>query len=135
MNRLSPRAKKSLTRIGDILLPKNGDFPSFSETGSIEHIDSLTAYASESDIKDLNRALSILSFMPDFVFRWLVSKMQNSQSSAGMLSSVFRQLDFGLRGLIFSCYYSGKTGSHYKGKNPLEVIGFEIKRVEEDGTA
>ncbi|HXH17580.1 MAG TPA: hypothetical protein VNJ07_00750 [Chitinophagales bacterium] len=131
MTSLSPRAKKSLVRIGDILLPKNEDFPAFSETGSIEYIDNLTACAPESDIHDLNRVLSMLSYMPDFVLKWLVSKMVNSHNSNGMLSSVFRQLDFGLRGLIFSCYYSGKTGSHFKGKNPLEVIGFEIKRVED----
>ena len=130
-NQLSPRAKQALSRIGDILLPKNGEFPSFSETGSIEYIDDLTAYAPESDIGDLSMVLSILSFMPGFILKWLVNQMENSQNSSGMLSSVFRQLDFGLRGLIFSCYFSGKMGTGFKGKNPLDVIGFEIKRVED----
>lgn len=129
-NTLSPNAKKALTRIGDILLPRNEEFPSFSETGSIEHIDSLTEYAPESDINDLNMVLSILSYMPDFILVWLVGKMENSRDTTGTLGSVLRQLDFGLRGLIFSCYYSGKVGSGYKGKTPLDIIGFEIKRVE-----
>ncbi len=129
-NSLSPSAKKALTRIGDILLPKNGEFPAFSETGSVEYIDELTAYAPESDIGDLSMVLSILSFMPDFVLNWFVSKMENAQQSEGMLSPVFRQLSIGLRGLIFSCYYSEKMSAAYKGKKPLDVIGFAVKRVE-----
>ena len=129
-NTLAPSAKKALTRIGDILLPKNGEFPSFSETGSIAHIDELTAYAPEGDIGDLNMVLSILSFMPDFVLNWFVSKMESAQQSEGMLSPVFRQLSIGLRGLIFSCYYSEKMGAAYKGKKPLDVIEFALKRVE-----
>lgn len=120
-----------MIRIGDILLPKNGEFPSFSETGSAEHLDDLTAYAPEGDIRDLNMVLTVFSYMPDFILKWLVSKMEHAHSSSGMLSTVLRQLDFGLRGLIFSCYYSGKTGTLFKGRNPLDVIEFEIKRVED----
>lgn len=130
MATLSNRAKKTLTRIGDILLPKNGEFPCFSETGSISKVDDLTAYAPEGDISDLSLLLTVLSFMPDFVLQWIVNKMENAQYSNGILSPIFRQLDFGLRGLIFSCYYSGKMGPSYKGKDPLDVIGFSIKRVE-----
>ncbi len=131
MANLSPRAKHALSRIGYILLPKNGDFPSFSETGAIEHLDGLTEFDPAGDISDLSMVLSILSFMPEFVLKWLVNKMETSQDSEGFLGPIFRQLDFGLRGLIFSCYYSGKMGSGFKGKNPLDVIGFEIKRVED----
>lgn len=130
MATLNASAKKSLTRIGDILLPKNGEFPSFSETGSIEHIDELTAYAPEDDISDLNTLLSVLAFMPGFVLKWLVNKMENAQMSNGALASLFRQLDFGLKGLLFSCYYSEKMGAAYKGKKPLDVIGFSVNRVE-----
>ena len=130
-HQLSPRAKKTLTRIGDILIPRNGEFPSFSETGSIEHIDHLTAYAPEGDLKDLSMLLSVLSIKPDFVLRWLVKKMEQSPNSNSMIAPLFRQLDFALRGLIFSCYYSEKMGAAYNGKKPLDIIGFGIKRVED----
>lgn len=130
MAHLSAQAKKTLTRIGDILLPENGEFPCFSKTGSIEYIDELTAYAPESDIGDLNMLLTALSFAPDFVLKWLVGKMENAQASDGGLSSLYRQLDFGLRGLLFSCYYSEKMGAGFTGKKPLDVIGFEIRRIE-----
>ena len=127
---LSPAAKKTLTRIADIMLPANGEFPSFSQTGSIEHIDELTAYAPDDDIGDLSMVLTLLSVTPGFVLRWLVRKMEGAQHSEGMLAGLFRQLGYGLRGLIYSCYYSEKMGKAFTGKKPLDVIGYEIKRVE-----
>ena len=127
---LSPSALKGLNKIGDIMVPKNGEFPAFSEVGGLEYIDDLVAYAPEGDISDLGMVLSILSFMPTFVLQWLVNKLEDAQNSDGFLSPIFRQLDFALRGLIFSCYYTEKVGSNYTGKKPLDIISWEIKRVE-----
>ena len=39
----SKGALKALNRFGDILVPANGDFPSFSEYGGLEHIDKMVA--------------------------------------------------------------------------------------------
>ena len=108
---INNRAVKTIERIGDIMIPKNGDFPSFSETGSVEHIDDLIAYAPEDDIKDLGSLLTVLSFMPNFVLKWLMNKVADSHEAGDAgIPVLLRQLDFGLRGLIFSCYYSGKMG-------------------------
>jgi len=127
---LSNRALKAIERIGDLLLPRTGDFPSFSETGSIEHIDDLLAHAPAGDVSDLNTALVALSFMPTFVLKWLIRKMEESHNNeSGGMSSLLRQLNLGLRGLIFSCYYSGKTGSHFTGQNPVDLIGFNVNRI------
>lgn len=126
----SKSALNGLNRIGDIIAPKNGEFPAYSETGCIEHIDDVAGYAPPNDIKDLGMVLSILSFMPSFVLKWLVNKMTESHQQEGGLSDVFRMLDFGLKGIIFGTYYSGKVGKNYKGKSPAEVIGFSINRLE-----
>lgn len=126
---LSKSALKAISKIGDIMLPKHGEFPSYSELGGIEHIDTILRYAPESDIKDLNRVLSILSVMPNFVLKWLINKMSKSHDQDGGLSNILRQLDFGLKGIILSTYYSENVGSGYKGKTPLEIIGYSIKRI------
>ena len=112
------------------MIPKNGEFPAFSEVGGLEYIDDLVGYAPADDIKDLGLLLGILSFMPNFILNWLINRMEGAQYSNGPLSPIFRQLDFGLRGLIFSCYYTEKVGSGYKGAKPLDIINWEIKRVE-----
>jgi len=126
---LSKSALKALNRIGDIMIPANAEFPKFSDTGGLEHIDDLVAYAPEDDIKDLSMVLGVLAYMPAFVLVWLVNKMETAYDNDGMLGTVFRQLDFGLRGLIFSLYYGEKMGSNYQGKDPVDIIGFDVKRV------
>lgn len=127
---LSKSAIKALTRIGDILCPKNGEFPSYSETGCVEHVDDVIAFAPASDIGDLNMVLSILSYMPTGMLNWLVKTMNDSQGKDGGIAVVMRQLDFGLKGIIYSTYYSGKVGANYTGKTPQEVIDFSIVRME-----
>ena len=126
---LSKKALKAINRIGDIMVPKNGDLPSYSEYGGIEHIDEILRYAPESDMKGLDTVLSILSVMPKFVLSWLVNKMSRSHEKGGGLWVILRQLNFGLKGIILSTYYSEKGGSDYKGKTPLEIIGYSINRV------
>jgi len=126
----SKSALKALNKIGDIMAPENGELPSYSVCGCIEHVDDVAGYAPENDIKDLGMLLSILSFMPDFVLQWFVKAMNDSHQKNGGLSDLFRMLDFGIKGIILGTYYSGKTGKNYNGKSPLELIGFSINRIE-----
>lgn len=128
---LSNSALKAINRIGDLMIPRNGEFPAFSEVGGLEYIDDLVSYAPPADIKDLNLVLTILSFMPTFVLRWVLGKMETSMENTGPLGPIFRMLDVGLRGLIFSCYYTEKIPASYKGKKPLDIIGFGLTRVED----
>lgn len=127
---LSKSAVKGLVRIGDILCPKNGDFPAYSETGCVEHVDDVIGYAPANDISDLGMVLSILSYMPTGVLKWLVKNLNSSQEKEGSIASLMRMLDFGLKGIICGTYYSGKVGANYKGKSPQEVIDFSLVRME-----
>lgn len=129
-NTLSKAAKNGLNRLGDIICPQNAEFPSYSQLGAIEHVEAMLETAPSNDIKDLGLLLSILSFMPHFVLNWLVNTMRNSHDKNGALSSLFRQMDLGIRGIVLGTYYSGKIGSNYKGKAPLDIIGFSINRME-----
>ena len=125
----SKRALKTLNRIGDIYIPRNGEFPSFSEYGGIEHIDKLAGYAPVDDIGDLNMLLGVLGFMPGFVLRFIVHLCAKSPDSNSPISPLLRQLNLAFRGLIFGCYYAERPGSNYNGKDPVELINFSINRV------
>lgn len=126
---LSQPALRTISRMGDIMLPKTEEFPSFSETGCLEHIDDIIAFAPKEDISGLNALLVIFSIFPAAFLKMIIKNMEQSHSKDGGLSFIFRQLDFGLKGIIFTCYYSGKTGKSFKGKNPHDVIGFRFNRV------
>ena len=130
-NYFKPAALKGLNRIGDVFIPRSGDLPSFSEFGGIEHIDDVIAYAPKEDIAILNLVLKIFSFLPQGMLRWTADQMVAASYKDGALAALLRELNIGLKGILFSCYYSGKAGSSYAGKNPLDVIGYSVNRVED----
>jgi hypothetical protein len=125
----SQSALKALNRLGDILLPANDGFPSFSKYGGLEHIDKMVCYAPIEDISDLNAALGIFNLLPTFLLRFLVRFMARAQNRKGPLATIFRQLNLAIRGLLFACYYAERPGSGFEGKDPAEVINFHINRV------
>lgn len=122
-------AIKGLNRIGDVFIPQDDDMPSFSQFGGVEAIDSVIAYLPAEDVTLLNFALTIFLIMPDGFLQWLVSEMENSLEKTGEIPSVMRQLNLGLRGIVFSCYYSGVSGSGFQGNNPLDVLGYKLNRI------
>lgn len=125
----SPRALKALNRFGDIMIPGDEELPSFSQYGGLEQIDKMVAYAPIEDINDLNMALGLLQTMPTFALRILVKQMSNSAEMRGPLGTGLRLLNLALRGLIFACYYAERPGKNFNGKDPTEIIGFEVNRV------
>jgi hypothetical protein len=128
-NYFNSAALKGLNRIGDIFIPGEGDLPSFSEFGGIEYVDDIIAYTPAEDIASLNMVLSIFSILPEGMLRWAADQMVAASYRDGLLDGLLRQLNIGLKGILFSCYYSGKGGSSYAGKNPLDTVGYEVNRV------
>ena len=127
----SRQAMRGLNRLGDLFLPRNGDWPSFSEYGCAANVDDLLAYAPPDDIATLNSVLSVLSLMPDGFLRYLADQMENSPSIENPSGSLLRLLNLGLRGILFSLYYANKAGPGYQGMHPHDVMGYQLKRVEE----
>jgi hypothetical protein len=128
-NYFKPAALKGLNRIGDIFIPGEGDLPSFSEFGGIEHVDDIVAYTPAEDVASLNMVFSIFSILPEDMLRWAADQMVAASYRDGLLDGLLRQLNIGLKGILFSCYYSGKSGSNYAGKNPQDTIGYAVNRV------
>lgn len=131
MATLSNQAIKGIKRIGDVILPGNGEFPSYSEAGGTYKLNDMVQYAPEDDISALNLVLIIFSFLPKFVLKWLVRQMGDATENAkdGLLPTTFRQLDLGLRGLLYSTYYGEFTNPEYKGKTPMELIDYVPSRI------
>ena len=131
MNYFSTRATKGLLKVGEIYCPKNGEFPSFKEVAGTAYLNNLTANVPADDFSSLAMVLAIFSFLPDGILKWIINACTNAQKnpSDGMLPSLLRQLNIGLRGLCYSIYYSEFTNPNYTGKKPLEVIEYKLNRV------
>ena len=127
---LNPLAIKAIYRMGDLMIPKNGEFPAYSEVKGLDYIDDLLAYAPQGDIGDLNLVLILISLMPTFVLKLLIKKMsQSHETESAGLWVILRQLDFGIRGIVFATYYTEKTSPSFKGKKPIDTIGYSITRL------
>jgi hypothetical protein len=133
MNTFSKRAVIGLSKIGDVYLPKNNEFPTYSEVADTTKVDMLIENAPKEDIEALNMVLVIFSYLPMFVIRFLVYQFSKSMSSKSnhIIASSFRQLNMGLRGLCYSTYYSEFTNPNYKGKTPLQILDYSLNRVED----
>ena len=129
---LSKAAVRGIVRLGNILIPGDGDqMPSYEEYGGYEHVDELLEHAPPSDIGDLGLLLSILSVMPKFVLVWLVKKMSVSHAKGNGPWILLRQLDMGIRGIVLSTYYTEKSGASFTGTPPLDGIDYSITRMED----
>src|SRR5690554_2022212 len=134
MATLSNQAIKGMKKIGDVFLPGNDEFPIYSEAGGTHKLNDMVEYAPEDDISALNMALIVFSFLPKFILQWLVNLMgkYTDNKKDGLIPTTFRQLDFGLRGLLYATYYDEFTNPDYKGKTPKELMDFFPNRVPKE---
>jgi len=126
---LTPREAATFNRIGDILMPGEDGFPSFSELGCIEHIDDVVAYTGADDRAALKTLLTLLSVFPTPLLRAFLALVALCKKLPGGLGALFRLLDMGLRSVVVTLYFSGKTGGSYSGKSPLDLIDYHLNPV------
>jgi hypothetical protein len=80
------------------------------------------------DLAQLKQLLTAASVMPGFGVQQLLKLAERSprMNDANPLAPTLRFLRLGLRGLVLSLYYSGRTGAAYDGPSPLDVIGYDV---------
>ncbi len=104
---LSDRALGTLTRLGNILCPGSQRLPRFEASGCVVEVDGLLQASPEQDRTDLQTLLWCLSWMPDPVLRGLLGLSARWPTFPAPIQTPLRMLDLGLRGVVFSLYYSG----------------------------
>jgi len=120
---LGPRELAALERIGDLMLPGDSQFPSFSQTGCIAFVDDLLHYMDPKDRDDLKTLLRALSILPSPLLRMVLGLCRTRWTPT------LRMIELGLKGLTMSLYYSNKTAPHYSGRKPFDVLGFSRQRL------
>jgi len=127
---LSPRHRRTLERVGDIMIPGGEGFPCFSETGVIIHVDPLLEVTPAEDVRGLRILLSVLSFLPDGLLARFLRMIRREDRAPGLLAGAFRNIHIGLKGLVMSLYYSNCTGLNYTGPKVHALIGYELRVVK-----
>lgn len=124
---LGPRQLRGLCAVGDILCPGDDHLPSFTATGCIEHVDRVLDYLPAADRADFAMLLGILGRLPRRCVPWMVCALFGAARLPGPPGNLFRMARFGLRGTVFSLYYSGATGDKHDGASPLDLLGYEVR--------
>ncbi|MCM2276814.1 MAG: hypothetical protein NDJ89_01905 [Oligoflexia bacterium] len=103
---LNPSQIKAIEKIGDALIPGEQDFPRFSETSCVRDLDRVLDYMPAQDLGDLKTLLSILALFPLAAVRALMRLLELAFNQAVPGGGLLRLIRIGLRGLIFTLYYS-----------------------------
>jgi hypothetical protein len=109
---LNQRQLNALERLGDLLLPGGEGFPTFSATGCLAHVDELLAATPAQDLRDLRLLLTLLSVFPGGLLKALLNMIEARERFPNSIAAPLRLLNLGLKGIIFSLYYSGLTGPY-----------------------
>ncbi len=128
---LSPMALRGLERLADVIIPGDDEFPSYSQSGCIQHVNEIASLAPEDDIKALGLLLSILALKPKFALRVLCNMMMNANKYPEFMAVPLRQLNIGLRGLIVSPYFANYVGDSCPENTPHRVMGYELTRLKD----
>lgn len=126
---LNDSAVRAFERVGDIMMPRHGAYASFSELGVIAHIDGIMEHVPEDDRSALNMLLTVLSIFPDFLLEAFLRLVEKGSKWGEPFGGLFRQLNMGLKSVVVTLYFSGKTSGGYQGQTPLDVIGYRVNAV------
>lgn len=107
MTPLTDRQRQAWNRIGDVLIPGGEGLPSFSDSGVVQHVDTALESSSSDDREALLTLVSVLAWLPRPLLALLVAVNTPLRRLPGMPGAPFRLLDMGLRGVVFTVYYSG----------------------------
>jgi hypothetical protein len=121
---LTSKELRALERLGDLLFPRYGEFPSFSELGCVAYVDDILKNAPESELNQLKGFLGFLAYMPTAVLRAVLWFARNAHRFPEPLATQARLMDLGLRGALVTLYFSGKHAPRYSGPTTLQLIGY-----------
>lgn len=119
---LTPAQRTGLLRLGDVIIPGDGELPSFSQSGVADHADRMLDWMYEADRSALLLLLTTVSKMPRPAIKALVLSTEHGDSAPEPLAGGLRMASLGVKGVILSLYYSGVDA----GGRVRAVLGYDV---------
>lgn len=107
MNPLTERQRRAWEKIGNVLVPGGKGLPSFSESGVSRYLEDVLEQSPEEDRRSLLLLVTVLGWWPRILLRLMLMINDTLRRLPGPAGGPFRLLDMGLRGVVFTLYYSG----------------------------
>jgi aldehyde dehydrogenase (NAD+) len=96
-----------LLKVGDVVVPGDGELPSFSASGCAQHADRMIAHMSPSDRDGLTLLLGVFRFVPGIALRGLLRLTDRHARFPEPIATVLRMVGIGVKGVVMTLYYSG----------------------------
>ena len=116
---------RGLNKLGDVIIPGEGIFPSFSSTGFASQVDRMLDYMYEDDREGLTLLMTLFAFMPSFFIRWIVLLSEKNAIFPDLIGAPLRMIQLGLKGLVLTLYYSNIEDSQKLGRKIMEGIKWQ----------
>jgi hypothetical protein len=107
MTPLTESQRRAFEKVGDVLVPGNASQPSFAQSGCSRHLETVIGPSHPDDRRDLLVLVRVLAWLPGPVLWCLFAVNGWARRLPGLAGAPFRMLDMGLRGVVFTCYYTG----------------------------
>jgi hypothetical protein len=125
---LTPKQYSGLLRVGDVLIPGDRQFPSFSRSRCAVHADRMLAYMTEADLQSLQMLLGVFRYLPKLVLRGIMALTDRHRVFPDAIGAVLRMINIGVKGMVVTLYYSDVG----EGASIFQLIGWDAKIVERD---
>lgn len=124
---------KGLEKLGDVIIPGEGIFPSFSSTGFSSEIDRMLDFMYEDDREGITLLMTLFAFTPTCFIKWIVLLSEKNAAFPDLIGAPLRMIQLGLKGLILTLYYSNIDDINGTGKKIMEGIKWQTGVVPLDG--
>jgi acyl-CoA reductase-like NAD-dependent aldehyde dehydrogenase len=120
-----------LLKVGDLIVPGDGDLPSFSASGCAQHADRMLAHMNASDRDGLTLLLGMFRFLPGTILRAILRLTDRHAAFPQPIAAGLRMIGLGVKGVVMTLYYSGLDD----GSAILHGIKWDAKVVERPSTS
>lgn len=97
---------KGLERAGNVIIPGGEGLPSFSQTDFLRHLPRISNYMNEDDREGFKLLTTLMFFMPSPLIRLMMWFTTLHSYFPGPLAAILRQINVGVKGVLFTLYYS-----------------------------
>ena len=129
---LSETGIKGLIKTGSIIVPGDDIFPSFSKTSFHKQIDRMLDYMEEEDRDGVCLLMSIFYYTPSFLISALLKLTDHNQKFPNLIGAPLRLILIGVKGMIFTLYYSNLEDPNEYGQKIHDLIGWDAKIVRDE---
>jgi hypothetical protein len=123
---LSPAQLAGLVKVGDVLVPGEGDLPSLSASNAAAAADRLFAHMAPGDRDAVRVLLGVFRWLPRpllYAIFWVTSRHRVAPEP---IARALRLVNLGVKGIVMTLYWSDVG----EGRSVHEAIGWDPRIVE-----